>query len=185
MATARSAEKEAFWRMVMEEHRNSGWTIKDFCKRQGISEPSFYAWRKRLEKRDAETEMSVLKKAIAVALTIAAVSLNAASEAKAGNPLEKFFANAGRKVVGGAYQSVEKSVRQSSRLVLKAAPYALLQGSGSRGSRSNGASGSFQSSGGNSFPALSGGAINNSFQGNGLNSGPKLSFPKSRAGTFQ
>ena len=54
MATARSAEKEAFWRMVMEEHRNSGFTIKKFCKQQGISEPSFYAWRKRLEKRDAE-----------------------------------------------------------------------------------------------------------------------------------
>lgn len=54
MATARSAEKEAFWRMVMEEHRNSGFTIKDFCKQQGISEPSFYAWRKRLKKRDAE-----------------------------------------------------------------------------------------------------------------------------------
>jgi hypothetical protein len=54
MATARSAEKEAFWRIVVEEHRDSGLTIKDFCKQQGISEPSFYAWRKRLKERDAE-----------------------------------------------------------------------------------------------------------------------------------
>lgn len=56
MATARSAEKEAFWRMAMEEHRSSGLTSKDFCKHQGISEPSFYAWRKKLKNRDADGE---------------------------------------------------------------------------------------------------------------------------------
>ncbi|MEM6468063.1 MAG: transposase [Planctomycetota bacterium] len=56
MATARSAEKEAFWRMAMEEHRHSGLTIKEFCKQQGISEPSFYAWRRELKKRDAQEQ---------------------------------------------------------------------------------------------------------------------------------
>jgi hypothetical protein len=55
MATARSAEKEAFWRMVMEEHRGSGLTIKAFCKQQGISEPSFYAWRKKLNQRATDS----------------------------------------------------------------------------------------------------------------------------------
>ena len=129
--------------------------------------------------------MSVLKKTIAVVLTIATVSLSTAPEVKAGNPLEKFFANAGRKVVGGAYKSVEKNVRQSSRLVLKAAPYALLQGSSSRGSRSNVSSGAFQSSGANSFQALGSGAVNNTIQGNGWNGGAKFNVSKPRPGTYQ
>lgn len=54
MASTRSAEKEAFWRMAMEEQRNSGLTIKAFCKQQGISQPSFYAWRRELKQRDTE-----------------------------------------------------------------------------------------------------------------------------------
>ena len=56
MATARSAEKEAFWRMAIHEHQSSGLTIKAFCKQQGISQPSFYAWRRKLKKRDTDDE---------------------------------------------------------------------------------------------------------------------------------
>lgn len=48
----RSAEKEAFWRRVLEEHRRSGASVRGFCRRKELSESSFYAWRKEIMKRD-------------------------------------------------------------------------------------------------------------------------------------
>lgn len=52
----RSAEKEAFWRLVLEEHRASGQSVRAFCKQESLSEASFYAWRKELGKRDQGIE---------------------------------------------------------------------------------------------------------------------------------
>ena len=49
----RSAEKESFWRIVLEKHQRSGLTVRAFSKKEGISEPSFYAWRKKIKQRDA------------------------------------------------------------------------------------------------------------------------------------
>lgn len=50
----RSSENEAFWRLVLEEYQGSGLTIRAFCRQESLSEPSFYAWRKSIRKRDAE-----------------------------------------------------------------------------------------------------------------------------------
>lgn len=50
----RSVEKEKFWRSVVDEQRRGGLNIRTFCQQKSISEPSFYAWRKELQKRDAE-----------------------------------------------------------------------------------------------------------------------------------
>ena len=47
-----SAEKESFWRLVMEEFRTSGLSVRAFCAREGLSEPSFYAWRRKLQQRE-------------------------------------------------------------------------------------------------------------------------------------
>jgi len=57
-AARRSAEKEAFWRLVFEEHRVSGQSVRAFCKQESISEASFYAWRKELERRDHGTKQT-------------------------------------------------------------------------------------------------------------------------------
>jgi len=49
MAKARrSAEKREFWTLVLQEYRESGLSVRAFCEREGLAEPSFYAWRKRL-----------------------------------------------------------------------------------------------------------------------------------------
>ena len=48
----RSAEKEAFWRLVVDGQKASGLSVRAFCKRESVSEPSFYAWRKELAKRE-------------------------------------------------------------------------------------------------------------------------------------
>ena len=50
----RSAEKESFWRLALEEFGESGLSARAFCAREGLSEASFYAWRRTLGKRDAE-----------------------------------------------------------------------------------------------------------------------------------
>jgi transposase-like protein len=50
----RSVNKEEFWRLLVEEQQRCGVSIRAFCRQKAISEPSFYAWRKELQKRDAK-----------------------------------------------------------------------------------------------------------------------------------
>lgn len=52
--TKRSADKEAYWALMVEEQRRSGVNIRAFCEQKAISEPSFYAWRRELRKRDVD-----------------------------------------------------------------------------------------------------------------------------------
>jgi hypothetical protein len=51
----RSAEKEEFWRLVLDEHQRSGLTARAFCEQQGVSAPSFYAWRRKLLAGDSRS----------------------------------------------------------------------------------------------------------------------------------
>lgn len=44
--------KEAFWRKAVVEQRRSGQTVRAFCQGRGLTEPSFYAWRAELVRRD-------------------------------------------------------------------------------------------------------------------------------------
>jgi hypothetical protein len=49
----RDLSKERFWRRSLHQWRNSGLGIAEFCRQQGLSAPSFYAWRRTLAQRDA------------------------------------------------------------------------------------------------------------------------------------
>ena len=40
---------ESSWRSRMAKFRRSNLTAVEFCRREGVSSPSFYQWRKRLE----------------------------------------------------------------------------------------------------------------------------------------
>lgn len=40
-----ASEKEEFWRLAVDEWRESGLKIRAFCKREQLSEPAFYSWR--------------------------------------------------------------------------------------------------------------------------------------------
>ena len=51
MAGRKSAEKELHWREVLERYSGSDVSVREFCSREGVSEPSFYAWRKKLGMR--------------------------------------------------------------------------------------------------------------------------------------
>ena len=48
MAGRKSAEKALHWQEILRRQAESGFSIREFCTMEGLSEPSFYAWRKRL-----------------------------------------------------------------------------------------------------------------------------------------
>jgi hypothetical protein len=52
MANLRSGEREAFWRGELSRQAASGLSVRRFCQERGLSEPSFYAWRRTLQERD-------------------------------------------------------------------------------------------------------------------------------------
>lgn len=48
--TKRSRLDASSWMLLLEAHSECELSIKDFCAVQGISEASFYQWRKRLQR---------------------------------------------------------------------------------------------------------------------------------------
>jgi hypothetical protein len=47
----RDLGKERFWRRRLRQWQRSGLTIRDYCAAQGLSEASFYAWRRAIQER--------------------------------------------------------------------------------------------------------------------------------------
>jgi hypothetical protein len=50
----RDPAKEKFWRRMVRLWKRSGQTGRDFCADRGLGEPSFYAWRREIARRDQE-----------------------------------------------------------------------------------------------------------------------------------
>ena len=46
--------KAAVWRERLRRFARSGLTVVQFCEDEGVSEPSFYQWRKRLAEPSAD-----------------------------------------------------------------------------------------------------------------------------------
>jgi transposase len=51
---ARDEQKERQWRQWITECRASGLSVRAFCGRRGLATPSFYHWRRVLQRRAAE-----------------------------------------------------------------------------------------------------------------------------------
>ena len=47
----KGAAKEQDWRERIAAQERSGMSVKRFCEEQGLTEQSFYVWRKRLRKQ--------------------------------------------------------------------------------------------------------------------------------------
>lgn len=54
MAKNKSGEKQTRWREILRRQVESGLSVRGFCAAEGISEPSFYAWRKKLRERQGD-----------------------------------------------------------------------------------------------------------------------------------
>ena len=50
----RDPAKEKYWRRMLRLWLRSGQTGRDFCATHGLSEPSFYAWRREIAQRDQQ-----------------------------------------------------------------------------------------------------------------------------------
>jgi transposase-like protein len=42
-------DRAAVWRERMRRYQRAGLTVAEFCRQEGVSVPSFYQWRKRLD----------------------------------------------------------------------------------------------------------------------------------------
>lgn len=49
----RSVDKEEYWRWHVDLQVADGLSVKTYCRAHGLSVPSFYAWRRELQRRDA------------------------------------------------------------------------------------------------------------------------------------
>lgn len=52
----RDPGRERFWRETLARFRASGLSVRGFCRRENLGEPLFYAWRRTIGERDAETK---------------------------------------------------------------------------------------------------------------------------------
>jgi hypothetical protein len=48
----RDKSKEAFWRRTMHRQRQSGLTVRAFCREHALRETAFYFWRRELARRE-------------------------------------------------------------------------------------------------------------------------------------
>jgi hypothetical protein len=44
----RDLGREPYWRQVLARWRRSGLSVRAFCRAEGVNEPRFYWWRRRL-----------------------------------------------------------------------------------------------------------------------------------------
>ena len=49
-------DQQQFWQMVLETFKSGGLSVRQFCQKEGLSEASFYTWRKKLTKSDESAE---------------------------------------------------------------------------------------------------------------------------------
>ena len=48
----RDKSKEVFWRRTMRRQRQSGLTVRAFCRKHAVRESAFYFWRRELARRE-------------------------------------------------------------------------------------------------------------------------------------
>jgi len=41
-------ERRAFWQMAIEMQQESGLSVRKFCEREGLSDASYFSWRRKL-----------------------------------------------------------------------------------------------------------------------------------------
>ncbi len=52
MARGRRAERERYWRSVIERQQASGLSVAEFCRRNDVADALFYRWRRKLAELD-------------------------------------------------------------------------------------------------------------------------------------
>jgi len=75
MARLRGAAAERLWRERLARYRRCDETVADFCEREGVSTPVFYAWKRRLSGvRATQGSAGRQSRPLFVPLTVGAVA---------------------------------------------------------------------------------------------------------------
>ena len=48
---AESTDRRQFWHRTVKRWKSSGLSVRQFCRNEGLSEPTFYSWRKEVTGR--------------------------------------------------------------------------------------------------------------------------------------
>jgi 4'-phosphopantetheinyl transferase EntD len=64
MAKARSADRQQYWREVIERQQASGQSIVGFCSNERLAPATFHAWKRRLRRSERETRRKTAKHAL-------------------------------------------------------------------------------------------------------------------------
>jgi hypothetical protein len=49
-----SEEKRTYWRDVLKRQRDSGLSVREFCREHQVSEPSFHSWKRKIGGHDRD-----------------------------------------------------------------------------------------------------------------------------------
>ena len=52
-------EKEMLWRRILKQQRESGLSVRAFCRRRGLNDSSLFRWRRELSRRDREGNTAI------------------------------------------------------------------------------------------------------------------------------
>jgi hypothetical protein len=50
----RDPKREQFWRAALRRRQQSGLTVREFCRREQLSETAYHFWRREIARRDRE-----------------------------------------------------------------------------------------------------------------------------------
>jgi Transposase len=57
----KAEQRRELWRQRIAQQEKSGHSVSVFCREQGLSEPSFYAWRQRLRKQNTPVRFALVE----------------------------------------------------------------------------------------------------------------------------
>ena len=60
MSRSPNPARRELWRARMERFHRSDLTVVEFCRRERVSTPSFYQWRKKLDENETTTGQQLL-----------------------------------------------------------------------------------------------------------------------------
>ena len=57
----KAEQRRELWRQSIVQQEKSGHSVRAFCREQGLSEPAFYAWRKRLRRQNTPVRFALVE----------------------------------------------------------------------------------------------------------------------------
>jgi transposase len=54
-------QRRELWRQRIAQQQTSGQSVRVFCRKQGLTEPTFYAWRQRLRKQNPPVRFALVE----------------------------------------------------------------------------------------------------------------------------